>query len=213
MAEDSVSSPQDFSVDNEQQFSCVYFGFASNLSPRSLQQRCPGSIYIGLARLHGWRFIVTELGFGNIILGDESDEVYGSLHFLTKQHEAALDKSEEVPSWHEKRTFKVTRAPARGMEVFPSGEELNVMTYVDVQRTKDGNISKEYIFLMRKAVSDGTQIGVPPDYFQKYWAKYLPEDASVGTEDRVVMQRTVQVDREDTRYVPRELLNKNDSGA
>lgn len=192
---------------NEAQFTALYFGFASNLSPRSLQQRCPGSLYIGLARLTGWRFIITTLGFGNIVPGNADDEVYGSLHFLTAQHEAALDKSEEVPRWHIKRKFSVEAVPSVGDNViFKGGEKLEVMTYVDIERTTPGHISKEYIFLMRKAVRDGQMIGVPNAYFDKYWASFLPEDETGGGEEKVIMMRTVQMDKEDLRYVPREML-------
>lgn len=195
--------------DDEKQFTCVYFGFASNLSPRSLQQRCPGALYIGLARLQAWRFIISETGFGNIVPGKDDDVVYGSLHFLTRQHEAALDKSEEVPNWHQKKNIKVTRLAAKqeaGDIQLVDLDEIEVMTYIDFERTTEGHISKEYIFLMRKALADGIKCGVPAEYFQKYLQKFLPEDDTVGLDEKVVMQRTIQVDREDLKYVPRDIL-------
>ena len=189
---------------DEQLFKCIYFGFASNISPRSLQQRCPGAIFIGAARLRGWKFIISEIGFGNIVPGDDTDEVYGSLHFLTAQHEAALDKSEEVPDWHIKKTFKVEGIQSNGM--VPAGQALDVMTYVDLKRTTEGIISKEYIFLMRKAIVDATQIGVPASYFDKCWSKYIPED-TVGTQEQVIMVRTIQMDKEDDKsYVPKKMF-------
>lgn len=202
-------SQPDTLSENEKLFSMVYFGFASNLSPRSLQQRCPGSLYIGLATLKGWRFIISESGFGNIVRGTEDDIVYGSLYFLTRQHEEALDQSEEVPWWHKKMTLKVRRvAPGNEGEANSTeADDLEVTTYVDIDRTKEGIISKEYLVWMRKAIADGLKCGVPQSYFEKYVQKFLPEDETVGHEDKIIMQRTVRVDKDDLRYVPQEILS------
>ncbi|KIW94227.1 uncharacterized protein Z519_05543 [Cladophialophora bantiana CBS 173.52] len=197
-------------------FSCLYFGFASNLSPRTLQQRCPGSLYVGLAALEGWKFIIAESGFGNIVpTGDCDDVVYGTLHFLTAQHEAALDKSEEIDWWHVKRKVKVRRIEldSQGKVVEPAatggGEQygqVEATTYVDVERTTPGIMSKEYIVFIRKAIEDGLRCGVPQAYFDRYWKQYLPEDEMVGREEKIVMLRTIQMDKENTKYVPNDVL-------
>lgn len=189
-------------------FSCLYFGFASNLSPRTLQQRCPGSLYVGLAVLKGWRFIISEVGFGNIVPGSEDDEVWGTLHFLTHQSEAALDQSEEVPSWHQKKKLKVTRLMhSRGEGEKAEGEEVEATTYVDVDRTTEGMISKEYVIWMRKAIEDGLKCGVSQSYVDRYLTKFLPEDKDVGKEDQVMMIRTIQFDKNNLSYVPKDLLD------
>ncbi len=189
-------------------FTCLYFGFASNLSPRCLQGRCPGSLFVGLAILKGWKFIITSTGFGNIVIsGDEKDVVYGALHFLTAQHEAALDKSEEVPGWHQKVKLKVRRVNTLEGESAetPQGEEIEVLTYVDVERTTAGVVSKEYIPFMRIAIEDGLKIGVPEAYMEKSLKIWLPEDESVGKEETITMMRTVQMNKEEMGYVPRDL--------
>ena len=160
----AVDSTDSHDEAHERQFVCLYFGFASNLSPRTLQQRCPGALYVGLARLKGWRFIVSQVGFGNIVPGDSDDEVYGSLHFLTRQHESALDKSEEVPWWHQKKQFKVSRLEVDGGKNLVDAGEVDIMTYVDIERTTEGVISEEDIPSLRKAVGDGLQCGVPQAY-------------------------------------------------
>jgi gamma-glutamylcyclotransferase len=193
---------------DEQAFTCLYFGFASNLSPRTIQQRCPGSLYVGLGVLKGWRFLISSVGFGNIVRTSQNnafekeavdvDVVYGSLSFLTAQHEVALDKSEEVGVWHEKVKVKVSMLDENGKEA----REVEATTYVDVNHTTEGVISKEYLSWMRKAVADGLKIGVPRSYFDKYVMQYLPEDENVGSEDKIMMLRTVQVDKEDLKYVP-----------
>ena len=193
---------QTLSEPDEKSFTCLYFGFASNLSPRTIQQRCPGSLYVGLATLTGWKFIISEVGFGNIVqTHNDEDVVYGSLSFLTGQHEEALDKSEEVPWWHEKMKLKVKMLGEDGSEV----REVEATTYVDVHHVTPGVISKEYLVWMRKAVADGLTAGVPMSYFEEYVMKYLPEDESVGHEEKIMMVRTAQVDKGDLRYVPRDV--------
>lgn len=194
-----------------QQFSCLYFGFASNLSPRSIQQRCPGALHVGFAVLKGWRFYISTLGFGNIQRGTDGDEVYGSLSFLTGRDEAALDKSEEVPTWHRKMKLTVKKLPeVKPGEQFdsaaPAGDMIEVTTYVDVERLAAGPISKEYIPFMRKAIADGLRCGVPDAYVDKYLAPCLPVDEGVGKED-LMMLRTNQFDQSDLHYVPRDLLD------
>lgn len=189
-------------------FSCLYFGFASNLSSRSLQQRCPGSLYVGLGVLEGWKFIISELGFGNIVPGEKDDVVYGALYFLTPQHEAALDKSEEVPNWHRKfsKKVKMLRDGDGGADGWRNGREVDATCYIDTVRTSEGRMSKEYIVLMRKAIADGLHLGVPADYFERYMSKFLPEGADVGQEEKLIMLRTVQHDKNDLQYVPSWLL-------
>lgn len=191
-------------------FSCLYFGFASNLSPRTLQSRCPGSLYVGVSRLQGWKFIITELGFGNIVRAGDDDVVYGSLYFLTRQHEKALDQAELIKvgeddhrTWHVKQNVKVQRISESGNV---EGDEVEAMTYIDVDRTVPGIASKENLTFLRRAVDDGVQCGVPKAYFDKYWKHYLPEDESVGRQDTITMVRTTQMDKENTKYVPQDVL-------
>lgn len=193
----------------DSQFTCLYFGFASNLSPRTIKQRCPSALYVGLGVLPGWKFVVSELGFGNIVPGSDDDVVFGSLNFLNGRDEAALDQSEEVPSWHEKKTMKVMRLntqPNLNNIAAMEGDEVEITTYVDVQRVGTGVISKDYVVWLRKAIADGLKCGIPDSYFEKYFNEFLPEDASVGKEDQIMMIRTVQMDKHDTRHVPSDVL-------
>ena len=203
MANQPPTSSRNLTPADEQSFSSLYFGFASNLSPRTIQQRCPGSLYVGLALLHSWKYLITETGFGNIVATQNDDDVvYGSLSFLTAQHEAALDKSEEIPDWHIKTHLKVSMLD----DSLSESREIEVMTYIDIKHTTPGMISKEYLNWMRKAITDGRQLGVPQGYFSKYFAPFLPEDESVGSEEKIMMVRTVKHDREDLRYVPADVM-------
>ena len=182
-------------------FSCLYFGYDSNISPLTLTQRCPGALHVGLAILPSYKFIINAVGFGTIV-PFPSDHVYGNLYFLTAQHEAALDASEEVPDWHQKISLEVEMVGGSDM----AGRKVQATCYVDTIRKEEGVISKEYVIWLRKAIVDGTASGVPVEYFEKYFRKWLPEDESVGREEEILMVRTAKVDREDLRFVPREML-------
>jgi hypothetical protein len=201
---------------NPSNFTCLYFGFASNLSPRTLQSRCPGSLYVGLGILRGHKFIISEIGFGNIVATErDEDVVYGSLYFLTNQHENAMDKAEmhatENGTWHVKRKVKVRRIEIKNgsnssPEIVEVGE-VEATTYIDVNHTTPGTISKENLTFIRRAIDDGIQCGVPKSYFEKVWKRYLPEDEGVGRQDVMTMVRTDMMDKEEVgRYLPRDVL-------
>jgi gamma-glutamylcyclotransferase len=205
---------QDPSVDiDHSSFTCLYFGFASNLSPRTLQSRCPGSLYVGLGRLRGYKFIISELGFGNIVrTGDEKDEVYGALYFLTGQHERAMDEAEMhvqgEGTWHEKRKVKVQRLETtEGSEAVTEVGEVETTTYIDLHHTVPGTASKENLTFLRRAVDDGIKCGVPRAYFEGSWRRFLPEDESAGRQEEMTMVRTLAMDKEEAgRWVPRDVL-------
>lgn len=195
-------------------FSCLYFGFASNLSPRTLQQRCPGALYVGLAVLKQWKFIISDVGFGNIVAGSSDDIVYGNLYFLTKQHEDALDKSEEVPKWHRKLKLKLKMVvPNEASEGWKDGQEVEATCYIDTNHGSEGVISKEYLVWMRKAIADGMEFSkIPADYFERYMSKFLPENDEVGHEDKIVMIRTIEQEgyKHNLRHVPTWMLKGKD---
>ena len=45
----------------------LYFAFGSNMWINQMQARCPNSRCLGIARLPGYRWIITEQGGSNII--------------------------------------------------------------------------------------------------------------------------------------------------
>lgn len=190
------------------QYSCVYFGYASNLSPRTMKQRCPDSLFISLARISGWRWIINETGYANMIPGSPDDEVWGTLCFLSRRDEMALDESEGVPWLYEKMKLKVKRVPQdiAGAEwrAHDAGEEIEATAYVDAQRLTEGKIEKEYVTWVKKAIEDAKLCGMPDSYAEKYIRRFLP----VKTEDdlpdqEIMMVRTLQFGDKDAGLVPR----------
>jgi len=50
----------------------LYFAFGSNLSTDQMLRRCPSSVPVGLGYLPGWRWIINERGYANIVQDDDA---------------------------------------------------------------------------------------------------------------------------------------------
>lgn len=167
--------------DSEQRFSCLYFGYASNLSARTLKQRCPESAYAGLGVLRDYRWIINGTGYANIV-PSPGDVVYGSLAFLSARDEAALDLSEGVPWMYEKHTLQgIERIGADGEPLLSTDgtdtQKVAAVAYVDVKRTTEGKINPDYVIWCNRAASDAAKDGLPAAYVKKYLRPFVPERA------------------------------------
>lgn len=79
----------------------LYFAYGSNMDPKQMAVRCPGSIARGKARLHGYEltFVWDSPGWGGgvgTVIPSSSREVWGVLWELTDWHVKALDRYEGV---------------------------------------------------------------------------------------------------------------------
>ncbi|EME45918.1 hypothetical protein DOTSEDRAFT_168118 [Dothistroma septosporum NZE10] len=157
-------------VDTSQRFSELYFGYASNLSPEAIKGRCPDSLFCGLAVLKGWKWNINSTGYGNIVPSG-SDEVWGSLSFLSPRDEAGLDESEGVPWAYEKKWVEVERMNADGSG---TGAMVKVMTYVDTARPDEGTIMGDYVIWIHKEIRDARGFGLPDAYVERYLRPWIP---------------------------------------
>jgi gamma-glutamylcyclotransferase len=203
------SQPQEHSTSKQAaqsltDFSCVYFGYGSNLSPRTMKQRCPDSLFIGMAVLKDWKWIINETGYANIV-PSPGDVVYGSLCFLSRRDEMALDESEGVPWLYEKQTLMVKRVitDTEKASDWSTGGDIRVPTiaYVDVQRTAAGQMEREYVVWVKKAIEDGIIAGMPSAYAQKYLVPFLPAEDRKAED--IVMVRTTRFGERSAGLVPK----------
>lgn len=186
-------------VKSDRRFSEVYFGYASNLSPLTLKGRCPDSLFAGLARLEGWRFQINSTGYGNIVpsspslaehekgnedKGEKSDHVIGAVFFLSPRDEAGLDESEGVPWLYQKQWLNVQRIGSDGAVL--EGGEVKCMTYVDVERTEDGEIMPDYTVWIYKAIRDARPYGLGEGYVKGSLRKWLPRGGDGDDEEREI---------------------------
>ena len=147
--------------------------------------------------------MINETGYANIIPGDEDDEVYGSLCFLPRRDEVALDESEGVPWLYEKKYLKVQRvlSPSELQEYGGTAPEVEALCYVDAQRLTEGKIEREYVVWIKKAIEDASKCGMPPSYAERYITRYLPTDWEPNP--NIMMVRTMQFGEKAAGLVPR----------
>ena len=87
--------------------------------------------------------MINSTGYANIV-PSPSDDVYGSLCFLSSRDEAALDESEGVPWLYEKQILNVRRISQGGeWGDVGSEEDVEAVVYVDVQRKDEGRVDRE----------------------------------------------------------------------
>ena len=97
----------------------IYFGYGSNLWLHQMRQRCPTSKYLGIARLKGYKWIIYERGYANIVelsasekateerdKPDYSKEVWGLIYTLEPEDERRLDGNEGVPYAYQKEEIE-----------------------------------------------------------------------------------------------------------
>jgi gamma-glutamylcyclotransferase (GGCT)/AIG2-like uncharacterized protein YtfP len=79
----------------------LYFAYGSNMDPKQMASRCPGSSAVGSARLAGYElaFVWDSPGWGGgvaTVIPSSSREVWGVLWELTAEDEQMLDGYEGV---------------------------------------------------------------------------------------------------------------------
>ena len=112
----------------------IYFAYGSNLDPRQMALRCPGSQAKGAAVLKGWRFLINQRGYATI-MEDPTAEVHGQVWMLPPEDEAALDEYESVDEGNYQKAV---------LKVHQDGGEVNSMVYID-HRLKPGMPQPDYL--------------------------------------------------------------------
>jgi hypothetical protein len=165
----------------------LYFAFGSNLHLQQMAKRCPESLYVGRARLPGFRWQINERGFANIVESRE-DVVEGLVYALSEKDEARLDRNEGVsrdlyhksyntieliPAPYSLRHRRVSTIVAEGgpegilqstvrEEVTPKLERA--LVYISLFYVKEGPPRREYIDRMNLGLEDALVLGVSRSY-------------------------------------------------
>ena len=148
-----------------------------------MQARCPNSRCLGIARLPGYRWIITEQGGSNII--EEpctyDSEVWGLVFELQADDEANLDIAERVPTQFSKATLKAqmweqsTGRNNEPVDLKQSPSSVDIMVYISHERIIIGKPRDEYVVRMNKAIQDATKTGLPSSYIENVLRKYVPK--------------------------------------
>ncbi len=72
-----------------------YFAYGSNIDQAQMKKRCPGAVFVGSAKLCGYRFIINTRGVATVV-SDASRDVFGILWTITEADQLSLDKYEGV---------------------------------------------------------------------------------------------------------------------
>ena len=161
-------------------FPRLYLAYGSNLSLTQMRSRCPSAIYVGVAMLEGWRWLIGERGYANIVpiapssAPDEESRhvVYGLVYTLTTEDEARLDTYEGVPWAYQKDTLTITLCNG-GSALEESGQLLDALVYVDKIRTGEGVVRDEYVVRMRRGVQEAKEKGLPIEWMNSSMSKWF----------------------------------------
>ncbi|KAH9825588.1 Gamma-glutamyl cyclotransferase, AIG2-like [Teratosphaeria destructans] len=192
----------------------LYFGYGSNLWRQQMKQRCPTSEFLGIARLDGYRWIIYERGYANIVEMSEEDgpgadssspqayedQVWGLVYSLQSADEARLDRNEGVPFAYTKETLDMDFFPTPGGRCpWPRGEKAKrerMLVYINRDLTDAAEPKHEYIYRMNRGIRDALREGVPEPYVEKVIRKFIPDVEDKTVEDLAKQQA---LDLEDER--------------
>ncbi len=166
----------------------LYFGYGSNLWLHQMRLRCPCSIYIGVGRLTGYRWIINARGYANVVPSDQANhEVYGLVYELSPADEAALDENEGVPYAYTKEVMDVefwkssNKASSdrwEKVDVTTPGQQRNTLVYIDRQRKVESKPKDEYVHRMNMGITDALSLGIPAGYVKESMRPFISSSAS-----------------------------------
>lgn len=152
-----------------------------------MKQRCPTSKYLGIARLNGYRWIIYERGYANIVeiskedklaKHDYTQEVWGLVYSLESKDEDRLDGNEGVPYAYTKEYLECDFFEAKDgkkSDVESDPKEVDMLVYINRKLITPGKTKKEYIYRMNMGIKDALQEGVPKAYVDKVMRKFIPD--------------------------------------
>ncbi|CAO2652771.1 Nn.00g021820.m01.CDS01 [Neocucurbitaria sp. VM-36] len=173
----------------------IYFGYGSNLWLHQMRIRCPTSQYLGVARLTGYRWIINDRGYANVVQSSEDEHqqhdnsdsrkydhvVFGLVYSLGEEDERRLDRNEGVPIaytkellpcdlWSSSIDHKVDTSK-------PPTSRRDLLVYIDRERILPDEPRKEYIYRMNQGIADAVKMGVPEQYVKDVMRKFIsPEE-------------------------------------
>lgn len=145
--------------------------------------RCSSSKYLGVGRLSGYRWIINDRGYANVVSSaNTEDAVYGLIYDLTSSDERSLDANEGVPYAYSKEMllvdFWASKDGDSPVDVTKDGEKRDLLVYIDRNRTTDHKPKAEYIYRMNQGIEDGLKAGIPEDYVEQALRQFIPEKVS-----------------------------------
>ncbi|KAF2485148.1 hypothetical protein BDY17DRAFT_308595 [Neohortaea acidophila] len=197
----------------------IYFGYGSNLWLAQMTLRCATSTYLGTARLRGYKWIINERGYANVVqtgtqpsaaaesaeFHDYTNEVWGLVYSLLPNDEAKLDVNEGVPEAYTKEYIPVdfwaqplpsSQQPQAVQHqegsrsvLLRQPKQVSMLVYIDRLRTEPAEPRKEYVVRMNKGICDAVEQGVPEGYVRGVLRGFIPEGGAEGEGEIEVLAR------------------------
>lgn len=228
LATSNVDSPNSSNQDSLATMSSatngtVYFGYGSNLWRHQMEQRCPTSSYLGIARLNDYKWIINERGYANIVeLPNNSTkgsgalapmaythEVWGLVYTLLPTDEKRLDRNEGVPIAYTKENLTCDFWPSldpettAGANISTKPREVQMLVYINREMVEEDEPKEEYVYRMNMGIRDAVREGVPEKYVEKVMRRFIPDvdldEDEEGDEEVVRVARRQAVEFEDER--------------
>ncbi|KAH8677034.1 Butirosin biosynthesis, BtrG-like protein, partial [Ilyonectria robusta] len=180
-----------------------YFAYGSNLHLRQMKRRCPGSKFIGCARLSHYRWQINERGYANVVEA-EGHWVDGLVYEIDEEDEARLDINEGVsknaytkrymtvllnrahsPLYRRPTAWIVDKGGPAKVRLLaqndgqkesehPQHWEQNVLVYISLNYVVDSKPKDEYIKRINFGVNDAKALGVGDDYVSNCIRPFIP---------------------------------------
>lgn len=170
-------------------------------------QRCPTSGYIGIARLNGYRWLINDRGYANVVeildnstkeKEEDEDVVWGLVYTLQSLDEENLDINEGVPVAYTKENLTIDFWPASGASksegssrgsskgsppnTTKTPQEKEMLVYIDRNRTSPDKPKREYIYRMNMGIKDAVEEGMPMSYVDKVLRNFIPDEGDGDVE-------------------------------
>lgn len=142
----------------------LYFAYGSNMNKKQMDERCHGSIYVGVAYLQDYKFALDSSGTASIV-PNKGSIVEGALWLLNPADEKELDKYEGV-------NIKPPCYIKQNVNIELNNEKAEALVYISNRDALDKPIRKDYI---QKVYTASIEIGLSKKYIQDNLAKYLDE--------------------------------------
>ncbi|CVL01172.1 uncharacterized protein FMAN_10348 [Fusarium mangiferae] len=182
----------------------LYFAYGSNLSTEQMRRRCPYSTPVGLAYLKGWRWIINERGYANVVQlpidsdDDETPEAEDNRQLSTKGKGKGKGKEQHrpeegvfgllylVPAEDEESLDRYEGVPSAYQKFQvdvkwanankEEDETLRALVYVDEMRVEEDVPQEEYIERMEDGIEDAVENwGMDEDYADRVMRRFWTE--------------------------------------
>lgn len=157
----------------------LYFAYGSNLWLSQMSLRCPSSIYLGLAKLSHWRWMINGRGYANVVPSDP-DEVWGMVYSVTMADETKLDANEGVPRAYQKQMLEAElwlEVDGKKGNLEQPGKQERMLCYVNEKMIQDATPKEEYVHRMNMAIRDALAKGMPEAYVTDCLRPFIPTKA------------------------------------